>query len=75
MKLNDLSPVEFSCYLHILSVNSFIRLLTADRVVLRTGLYGMVEEFTLIVIWLTGFRASLTSWKLVSKLKIIQPQF
>lgn len=30
MKLNDLRPIEFSFYLHILSVNSFICLVAAD---------------------------------------------
>lgn len=64
MKLNDLRPIEFSFHLHTLSVNSCICLLTADRVGLRRSLYGMVEAFTLIVMW-----------KLVSKRKIIKPQF
>lgn len=64
-----------SLYLHMLSVNSFIFLLAADSIVLRTGFLG-TEEFIQIAIWTTGSRASLNSWKPVSKRKdIIKPGF
>lgn len=68
-------PFEISFYLLIISVHSWICVLTVDTVALRTDLDGTVEKFSLIMICLIGSRASLTSWKLVNKLKLLMPQF